>query len=128
MVQRLHLRQVFILDISLLWPNSSVDPGFFANGYSAIALKTQTSSRGYVELTGSHPQDLLNIQKRHFLPVDSENVQADLAAIRGGIRVAREIATLPHIADHILEEIYPGSDKQTDEELNEYIFENIFCQ
>ncbi|KAJ7901015.1 hypothetical protein B0H14DRAFT_1362814 [Mycena olivaceomarginata] len=103
------------------------DPGFFTNGFSAITLKGHASSRGYVRLTGSHPQDLLDIQKLHFQPVDSPDIQKDLAALRGGIRTARQVVQLPHIAEHILQEVNPGSDAQTDEELNEYIFEHIFA-
>ncbi|KAJ7637785.1 hypothetical protein B0H17DRAFT_1106607 [Mycena rosella] len=103
------------------------DPGFFINGFSAITLKGHASSRGYVRLTGSHPQDVLDIQKLHFQPVDSPDIQRDLAALRGGIRTARQVVQLPHIAEHILQEVNPGSDVQTDEELNEYIFEHIFA-
>lgn len=79
-------------------------------------------------MTGSHPQDLLDIQKLHFQPVDSPDIQKDLAALRGGIRTARQVVQLPHIAEHILREVNPGRDAQTDEELNEYIFEHIFGQ
>ncbi|KAJ7453413.1 hypothetical protein FB451DRAFT_1281210 [Mycena latifolia] len=103
------------------------DPGFFVNGFSAITLKGHASSRGYVRLTGSHPQDVLDIQKLHFQPVDSPDIQRDLAALRGGIRTARQVVQLPHIAEHILQEVNPGSEAQTDEELNEYIFEHIFA-
>jgi hypothetical protein len=68
----------------------------------------------------------LIFQKLHFQPVDSPDIQKDLAALRGGIRNARQVVQLPHIAEHILQEVNPGSDVQTEEELNEYIFEHIF--
>ncbi|KAJ6495081.1 hypothetical protein C8R45DRAFT_986063 [Mycena sanguinolenta] len=103
------------------------NPGFFINGFSAITLKGHASSRGYVRLTGSHPQDILDIQKLHFQPVDSPDIQRDLAALRGGIRTARQVVQLPHIAEHILQEVNPGPEAQTDEQLNEYIFEHIFA-
>jgi DNA-binding FrmR family transcriptional regulator len=65
----------------------------------------------------------LDIQNLHFQPVDSPDIQKDLAALRGGIRTARQVVQLPHIAEHILQEA--GSDGQTDEEFNEYIFEYL---
>jgi hypothetical protein len=73
-------------------------------------------------LTGSHPQDVLDIQNLHFQPPD---IQKDLAALSGGIRTAIQVVQLPHIAEHILREVNPGSDAQTDEEFNEYIFEYL---
>ena len=105
-----------------------IDGGYYPNGFSVITLHAHTASRGYVELTGSHPQDVLNIQKLHFQPVNSTAIQKDLAALRSGVQVARYLATLPDFADHILEEKYPGPSVQTEEELNEYIFRRIFCR
>ena len=105
-----------------------LDGGFFVNGFSTVTLKARTSSKGFVRLTGSHPQDVLEIQKNHFQPVDSPDIQRDLAALRGGIRTARQIVQLPHIAEHILEEVNPGPSVQTDEEMNQYIFKRIFCE
>jgi hypothetical protein len=83
------------------------------NGVSAITLKGHASSRGYVRLTGSHPQDVLDIPKLHFQLVDSPDIQKDLVALRKGIRSARQVVQLPHIAEHILQEV------------NEYIFEYL---
>jgi choline dehydrogenase len=60
------------------------------NGVGEITLKGHASSRGYVRLTGSHPQDVLDIQKLHFQPVDSPDIQKDLAALRGN-RTARQV-------------------------------------
>ncbi|KAF7378457.1 Choline dehydrogenase [Mycena sanguinolenta] len=93
------------------------DPGFFVNGFSAITLKGHASSRG----TSWTSKNSISNQS---IPPD---IQRDLAALRGGIRTARQVVQLPHIVEHILQEVNPGPEAQTDEELNEYIFEHIFA-
>ncbi|KAG6827563.1 hypothetical protein H0H92_011286 [Tricholoma furcatifolium] len=90
-------------------------PGFFRsapydvannpNALTAVVLKGHPSSRGTVQLTGSHPQDLLNIQKLHF---QESGGPADIAALREGIKRARR------------------SNITTDDEIDEWILTRVF--
>jgi choline dehydrogenase len=119
-------------DIMIYWV-----PGFFRgffhgfseeladihNALSAVVLKTDTSSRGTVRLTGSHPQDPLRIEKHHF---EAPGGRQDIVAIREAIKVARSIVEHPNITMHVEAPVFPGPDVQTDEEIEDHILENVF--
>ncbi|KAG6815548.1 hypothetical protein H0H87_000631 [Tephrocybe sp. NHM501043] len=108
-------------------------PGFFKgapqqlaethNALSAIILKAHPSSRGTVRLTGSHPQDRLDIQKFHFQAPDAVD---DIAALRNGVKRAREIVQASAIGPHIKNEVFPGANVTTDDQINDFIFSRVF--
>ncbi|KAG6897419.1 hypothetical protein C0992_001733 [Termitomyces sp. T32_za158] len=93
------------------------------NGLTAVVLKGHPSTKGTVKLTGSHPQDPLSIQKLHFQAVDGP---ADVAAIREGIKRARELVALPPISAFVMEEIAPGPNVTTDDEIDNFVYNRVF--
>ncbi|KAG6898779.1 hypothetical protein C0993_004276 [Termitomyces sp. T159_Od127] len=93
------------------------------NGLTAVVLKAHPSTRGTVRLTGSHPQDPLDIQKLHF---QESGGPTDVAAIRESIKRARTLVALPPIDVFVQEEIAPGPNVTTDDEIDNFIFNRIF--
>jgi choline dehydrogenase len=89
------------------------------DGLTAIVLKAHPSSRGFVRLTGSHPQDPLDIEKMHF---EAEEGPADVQALVDGIEHIRTFVENSPIAAFILEEALPSSDAN----LTEYIHDRVF--
>ncbi|KAG6854501.1 hypothetical protein C0991_006103 [Blastosporella zonata] len=108
-------------------------PGFFKgapqqladthNALSAIVLKAHPSSRGTVRLTGSHPQDRLEIEKFHF---QAPGGYDDIAALRNGVRRAREIVQNSAIGPLVETEVFPGANTTTDDQINDFIFNRVF--
>ncbi|KAH0581289.1 hypothetical protein H2248_012388 [Termitomyces sp. 'cryptogamus'] len=92
-------------------------------GLTAVVLKGHPSSKGTVKLTGSHPQDPLDIQKLHF---QAPGGSADIAAIREGIKRARELISLLPISPFVQEEIAPGPTVITDDQIDNYIYNHVF--
>ncbi len=90
---------------------------------TAIVLKGHPSSRGTVTLTGSDPQDPLNIQKNHFQATDGPR---DVATMRDGIKKAREVIQQLPIWIFVDEEVFPGKQASSDEEIEEHIYEHVF--
>ncbi|KAJ3843490.1 alcohol oxidase [Lentinula raphanica] len=93
------------------------------NAVTAVHLKAHPSTRGTVQLTGSHPQDPLNIQKLHF---QAENGPKDVADLREAIKRSRAVMESLTILPFVQEEIFPGPQAQTDDEIDAHIYENIF--
>lgn len=93
------------------------------NGFSATILRARPSSRGTVRLTGSHPQDRLDIQKNHFQAPGSAQ---DVIDIRNAIKAARALATIPNIAKHIQSEELPGPTVKTDAQIDDDIYKRVF--
>ncbi|KAJ3715076.1 GMC oxidoreductase-domain-containing protein [Lentinula raphanica] len=93
------------------------------NAVTAVHLKAHPSTRGTVQLTGSHPQDPLNIQKLHF---QAENGPKDVADLREAIKRSRAVMESLTILPFVEEEIFPGPQAQTDDEIDAHIYENIF--
>ncbi|KAG5335989.1 hypothetical protein C0989_012390 [Termitomyces sp. Mn162] len=108
-------------------------PGFFRgvpqevadnpNCLTAVVLKGHPSSRGMVKLTGSHPQDPLDIQKLHF---QAPGGPADIAAIRDAIKRARSFVESTPIGLLVDTEIAPGSNVTTDDEIENFIYNRVF--
>jgi len=94
------------------------------NALTAIVLFARGSSKGTVRLTGSHPQDLLNIQKLRFQ--DPVGGPQDIAILREGIKRARDMGNQTLIASHVNAELFPGPNVSTDAEIEEYVKERIF--
>lgn len=90
---------------------------------TAVSLLAHASSKGTVRLTGSHPQDPLNIQKLRF---QAPGGSADIAALREQIKRARDIINNSSITPFVKYEIFPGSDITTDEQIDDYILHRSF--
>lgn len=108
-------------------------PGFFRgapqqladnhNALTAIVLKGHPSSKGTVRLTGAHPQDLLDIQKLHF---QAPGGPADVAALRDGIKRARDIVMHSPIGLFVDAEVAPGPNATTDTTIDDYVYTHVF--
>ncbi|KAJ7140322.1 hypothetical protein C8R43DRAFT_1109628 [Mycena crocata] len=95
------------------FPQQAVDN---PNGLTAIVLKAHPSSRGFVRLTGAHPQDPLDIEKMHF---EAEEGPEDMEALVDGITRIRALVENSLIAAFIVEEDLPGKDAN----LTQYILD-----
>ncbi|KAJ7111938.1 glucose-methanol-choline oxidoreductase, partial [Mycena epipterygia] len=93
------------------------------NAITAVVLKAHPSSRGVVRLTGSHPQDPLYIEKRHF---EAPRGRADMVDIRESIKSIRSLIAHPGFAQHVEAQAFPPPEMQSDEEIEDHILENVF--
>jgi len=105
-----HFFPSFVIDHGLVNPKS--------HGYQLHASPNHPKSRGYIKLNSSDPYDYPKILFNYLEDED------DLRQTRECIKVARKILSQPALADHSGKEIGPGADKQSDEQLNEYIKSN----
>jgi len=90
-----------------------VNPG--SHGYQLHASPNHPKSRGSVTLNSSDPYDYPKILFNYLEDED------DLKQTRECIHVARKILSQPSLVKHAGKEIGPGSDKKSDDELDEYI-------
>ncbi|KAF8188445.1 hypothetical protein K438DRAFT_1972148 [Mycena galopus ATCC 62051] len=95
----------------------------YHNALTAIVLLAHPSSRGTVKLTGNHPQDLLQIEKNHF---EAPGGQADIAALRAGIQLARSVVASPNITQHVEAQAFPVPDNGTDTQIDDHILQHVF--
>ena len=102
-----HFFPSFVIDHGLVNPSS--------HGYQLHASPNHPKSRGLIALNSSDPYDYPKILFNYLEDED------DLKQTRECIHVARKILAQPSLAKHSGKEVGPGSDKKSDEELNEYI-------
>ncbi|KAJ7767169.1 hypothetical protein B0H16DRAFT_1521096 [Mycena metata] len=93
------------------------------NGFTAVILKANPATRGTVRLTGSHPQDPLQIEKHHF---EAAGGRDDIIAIREAIKVVRAMVEHSNITIHVEKQVFPEPKVQTDEEIENHILEHVF--
>ena len=105
-----HFFPSFVIDHGLVTPN--------AHGYQLHASPNHPKSRGSITLNTSNPYDYPKILFNYLEHED------DLKQTRECIHVARKILSQPSLKPYSGKEIGPGSDAQSDEELNEYIRSN----
>lgn len=94
-----------------------------ANAWTNIILHGPAHSRGFVRLTGSHPQDLLDINKLRF---QSPEAKGDVVLYREALKRARKLMARNPAAQHILREVSPGDDVKDDKGLEEYVYKQVF--
>lgn len=85
------------------------------DGYSFQSVGVRAKSKGTVRLASSNS---------HIKPiVDNAYLTnpADLATLREGIKLGRQLAQRPEWGEYLGEEVYPGVNIQTDDEIDEYI-------
>ncbi|KAJ7811012.1 glucose-methanol-choline oxidoreductase, partial [Mycena olivaceomarginata] len=92
------------------------------NALTAIVLKAHPSSRGVVRLTGSHPQDPLRIEKRHF---EAPGGPADITSMREAIKAAWALAASLNITMHVEKRVFPEPQVQSDEQIEDHILQNV---
>ncbi len=88
---------------------------FFTHGWSMHATDLRPYSRGHVGLHSSNPFDAPLIQ-HNFCQDDR-----DMQNLVRGIHIMRHITDQPALAEHVGEEMEPGRDVQTDDEIRSYI-------
>ncbi|WP_211287064.1 GMC family oxidoreductase [Georgenia soli] len=85
------------------------------NGFCLTPNVTHARSRGTVRLRSRDFRDKPMVDPRYF--TDPHDMRVMIA----GIRKAREIVAQPAMAEWAGEELYPGKDVQTDEQIADYI-------
>ncbi|KAH7343271.1 hypothetical protein B0J17DRAFT_641682 [Rhizoctonia solani] len=122
------------LDVLSIW-----GPGAFTHYYRGFGrdyglnspdsinnaiMKAYARSKGWIRLTGSNPQDKLEINKNYL--GSAESIE-DLTILRNNIQKARQyVAATPQINRWVVQETWPGSQYQTDEQLWEFLRANVF--
>jgi len=84
------------------------------NAYTLNAGGVIPTSRGHLTLTGPNVEDPL------FIDPNLLETDYDVETLVKNIRILREIAQQPSLAEVTAREIYPGPEKQSDEELADY--------
>ncbi|WP_156761747.1 GMC family oxidoreductase [Microbacterium karelineae] len=87
------------------------------NGFCLTPNVTHARSRGTVRLRSRDFRDKPKVDPRYFTDPEGHDMRVMVA----GIRKAREIVSQPAMAEWAGEELYPGADAQTDEQLQDYI-------
>ena len=85
------------------------------NGFCLTPNVTHARSRGTVRLRSRDFRDKPMVDPRYFTDPH------DMRVMVAGIRRAREIVAQPAMAEWAGEELYPGAEVQTDEQLQDYI-------
>ncbi|KAF8170651.1 hypothetical protein K438DRAFT_1982527 [Mycena galopus ATCC 62051] len=94
------------------------------NHFNNVILKAHTSSKGWVRLTGSDPQDLLDINKNQFQTAEDQN---DRQVVVDAIKKTRALwASKSGLNSHSIIETWPGPDVQTDEQLSDFVTQNAW--
>jgi choline dehydrogenase len=81
------------------------------NAFTASVCNLNPSSRGFVRLASPKPQDAPRIQARYLSTEEDRLVAAE------SLRLTRRIAAMPALAKYRPEEVKPGVQYQSDEEL-----------
>lgn len=85
------------------------------DGFSFQSIVSRPHSRGSVELKSANPLDYPAIKTGYFTD------EKDLRTMREGIKLSRKLAKTKAFEQYIGEEVYPGADVQTDEQIDNYI-------
>ncbi|KAF9268498.1 FAD-linked reductase [Marasmius fiardii PR-910] len=93
------------------------------NVVTVVNLKARPSSRGTVRLTGPHPQDHLAINKNRF---QGEQGPQDVRDLREAVKYSRRIMNNRLIAGFVEKEVFPGELAQSDEQIEQHVYERIF--
>ncbi len=86
-----------------------------ANAFCFTPNVTKAASEGSVRLRSANPADIVRVDHNYF----SEQVDRDVMV--AGVRIAREIARQPALAEWVSREIAPGPAATSDTEIFEYL-------
>ena len=98
---------------SLVIDHGLKNPSF--HGFQFHATPNRPKSRGYVKLRSS------NIEDNPIILFNYLQDEEDLIQMRDSVKIAKKIFNQPCLKDYLGEEIRPGKECQTDEDLNEII-------
>ncbi|MBT8452783.1 MAG: GMC family oxidoreductase N-terminal domain-containing protein [Deltaproteobacteria bacterium] len=82
---------------------------------SVLPTLLYPKSRGEVRLTSAHAADAPHIDPAYLKEPE------DMQLLLGAIRTCREICGRPELSEHLAEELVPGTERKTDQELREEI-------
>jgi choline dehydrogenase len=99
-----------------LYPDGVTGP---ANAFTLFPGHVRPASRGTVRLTSADPNAAPKIDPGYL------TCPADVDALLAGVRLCRQIAAQPAIAQWGAREIFPGPDVATDEDLRRYIRQSV---
>jgi choline dehydrogenase-like flavoprotein len=85
------------------------------DGYSFQSVACRAKSKGRIRLSSS------NSHVKPMIDGGYLSNQDDLATLRAGIKLGRMLGNRPEWGEYLGQEVYPGPDVQTDEEIDEYI-------
>ena len=88
---------------------------FQEDGYSFQSVVTRAKSKGTIRLASS------NMHTKPIIDGGYLSDPSDLATLREGIKLGRKLGQQDSWAEYKGEEVFPGKDVQTDEEIDEYI-------
>ena len=89
--------------------------GRVKDGYSIESVAVRAKSKGRVRLASS------NSHIRPIIDMGYLSNNDDLATLREGIKLARFLCRHPEWGEYLGEEVYPGPEVQTDQQIEEYI-------
>ena len=89
----------------------------FKAGYSAQVVACRPKSSGRVRLQSADPLQKPSVENLYL----SEPTGADIKALREGIKLGRRVCSSSAFDSVRGEEVYPGVDVRTDEQIDEYI-------
>ncbi|HEY1747985.1 MAG TPA: GMC family oxidoreductase N-terminal domain-containing protein [Xanthobacteraceae bacterium] len=88
----------------------------FADGFGCRAILLRPKSRGEIRLSSSDPRTPPRIYQNFFTSAD------DLATLRAGIKLTREIGRQKSLKPFVEAEIAPGPNKTSDADIDTHIF------
>jgi 4-pyridoxate dehydrogenase len=88
----------------------------FADGFGCRAILLRPKSRGEIRLASSDPRTPPRIYQKFFA------VDDDLAALRAGIKLTRELGRQDALKSFVEAEIAPGPGKTSDADIDTHIF------
>jgi choline dehydrogenase len=84
------------------------------SGFTATVCQLRPESRGSLKIRSADPAAPPEIRINYLA------TEADRAAFIDGIRILRKILAAPSMKPYIVKEVYPGSEKTSDEDLLEF--------
>ncbi|NIZ10617.1 GMC family oxidoreductase [Pseudooceanicola sp. HF7] len=84
------------------------------SGFANVVHPSRPESRGTLQLKSADPEDVPSVQANYL------SADYDCRVIVDGFRLARDVARQDAMTDHILAEIAPSADLQSDDELLDY--------
>jgi len=117
--------QVRFLAAKALGPDGMTTFSQFRNskshedGYSFQAIACRSKSKGCIRLASSNTHIKPQIDGGYLSDV------ADLKTLREGIKLGRQLGNRPEWGEYLGEEVYPGIDVQSDEDIDEYIKNSV---
>lgn len=90
------------------------------DGFSIQSIAARPYSRGHIELASTNPQDKPLIHTGYL----SDEGSKDIASIREGIKLSRQIVASKTFDEVRGEEVFPGKDVTSDQDIDQYIRES----